>query len=67
MRSEDRKEALEVTERLLTWLVGIDELTAEDIEELKLDWRTRLIPAQELEHVNEMWETVTKKQVEITK
>jgi len=67
MRSEDRKEALEVAGRLLTWLVGIDELTADDIEELKLDWRTRLIPAQEPEHVNEMWEIVKKKRVEIAK
>jgi len=67
MRSEDRKEALEVAEYLLTWLLGIDELTADDIEELKLDWRTRLIPAQEPEDVNEMWEVVTRKRVEIAK
>jgi len=67
MRSEDRKKALEVSEQLLTWLVGIDELPADDIEGLKLDWQTRLIPAQEAEQVNEMWETVKKKRIAIAK
>lgn len=65
MRSEDRKEVLVIADRILTWLIGLDELTKDDIEELKLDWRTRLIPAQESDYEDQMWELIQKKRSEI--
>jgi len=65
MRSEDRKEVLVIADRILTWLIGLDELPKDDIAELKLDWRTRLIPAQESDYEDQMWELIQKKRSEI--
>ena len=63
MRSEDRKEALNVARRILEWLLGLDDLLDDEIDELKLDWQTRLIPSQFPEDADKMWaEVVTKKQ-----
>jgi len=65
MRNEDRKEVLLIAERILAWLIGIDDLTNDDIEDLKLDWQTRLTPAQETGIQDEMWETIQSKRSEI--
>ncbi len=47
MRNEDRKPALEVAERLLRWMVGLDALAEDDIDRLRLDWRDALVlPAE---------------------
>ena len=43
MRSEDRKLALDVAERLLRWIVGLDALAEGDIDRLRFDWRDALI------------------------
>lgn len=43
MRSEERKLALEVAERLLRWIVGLDALGESDVDELGVDWRDALI------------------------
>ena len=67
MRSEDRSTALIVAERVLAWLVGIDDLPAGDIEDLKLDWQTRLIQGQESPYEEEMWEAVCAKRAEIAR
>ena len=66
MRSEDRTEALKVARRILEWMLGIDDLPTEDIEEMKLDWQTRLIPAQTVESQDAMWNEIVAKRQEIT-
>lgn len=43
MRSEERKRALEVAERLVRWIVGLDSLNETDMEELRTNWRDALI------------------------
>ncbi len=43
MRNEDRKLALEIAERLLRWVVGLDALAEADIDRLRFDWRDALI------------------------
>ena len=43
MRSEERKRALEVAERLVRWVVGLDSLNETDMEELRASWRDVLI------------------------
>ena len=58
MRSEDRKETLSVARQLLEWILRIDDLPLDDIEELKLNWQTRLIPAQTEESQAEMWRDI---------
>lgn len=67
MRSEDRVEGIKVADRLLAWLLGLDDLDQEEIEELMLDWSTRLIPAQEDKDEAAMWATVVAKRQEIAK
>ena len=63
MRSEDRKEALNVARRILEWILGLDDLLDDEIDELKLDWQTRLVPSQFLEDSDKLWvEVVAKKQ-----
>ena len=44
IRSEDRKMVLLLTDRLLRWLVGLDDLDAGGLEQLKEDWRDLLYP-----------------------
>ena len=65
MRNEDRVESLRVARRVMDWVLGIDDLTQEEVDELKLDWQTRLIPAREATEEDEMWDVVTEKRREI--
>jgi len=67
MRSEDRTEALKIAERILAWVVGLDDLTTTEIDELKLDWQTRLVPAQAPEEQDQMWAAVQSMRAEIAR
>ncbi len=63
MRSESRKKALEVAERLLRWLCGLDPLNEEEEGELQKDWRNLLYRSPEPtgdapEEASQMWERV---------
>jgi hypothetical protein len=40
------------------WLVGRDELDDDDVGQLRIEWESRLIPAQTTEHETEMWDEV---------
>lgn len=66
MRSEDRSETLKVARRILEWQLGLDDLTDEDIRELKLEWQTRLIPSQEDDAEDDMWARIEERRREIT-
>jgi hypothetical protein len=59
MRSEDRKEAVRIGERIQLWVLGADELDAVEVDDLKLQWGARMIPNQTPERDDEMWEQVT--------
>ena len=67
MRSEDRKDALRDGENILMWQLGELDLKGDEVEELKLNWETRLIPARTQEEQNEMWDRVKSKRSEISK
>lgn len=67
MRSEDRKEALRVAENILMWQLGEVDFRADEVEELKLEWETRLIPAQPPAVQNEMWERVKSKRSQVAR
>jgi DGQHR domain-containing protein len=58
MRSEERKEAMRVAGRILTWLLGLDDLTKSDVEQLKSDWSAKLLPPPGKDVVDEMWKTI---------
>lgn len=62
MRNEDRKAALDIAERLLRWLVGLDALDEADLERLRGDWRDRLILSpergQDLPRPDDLWSAV---------
>ena len=66
MRNEDRTETLKVARRVLEWMLGIDDLPSEDIEDLKLDWQTRLIPAQTEESQEAMWSEILANRRKVT-
>jgi len=55
MRNEDRKEALRIAERLVLWMLGHDELGQDDEAQLKLEWKSRLIPAMPAQEEDDMW------------
>lgn len=65
MRSEDRKAAVRIAERILLWAIGYDELGADELAELKLAWKTRLIPAQTDEAEDAMWEQVEQERTRV--
>ena len=60
MRSEARKEAVRCGRRIQQWIIGIDELDDQSVENLKTLWGSMLIPAQSDEQQNQMWEQVEK-------
>jgi hypothetical protein len=67
MRNEGRAECIKVAERILAWLLGLDDLTGDEIDELKLDWQTRLVPAQTPEDDEAMWKIIETKRSEVSK
>jgi DNA sulfur modification protein DndB len=60
MRSEGRTEALTAADRLLGWLVGLDELSGEDIEKMRGQWQGLLVPTQEANAVKATWSEIEK-------
>lgn len=69
MRSEDRKLALDVAERLLRWVVGLDALGEGDIDRLRFDWRDALIVGPErregLPKPDDLWSAVEAARVRV--
>ena len=58
MRSEDRKNAMNVAERLLRWITGIYPLDSQDEIELKNIWEARLSHLPDDDNIDEMWERI---------
>ena len=58
MRSEDRKASMRIALRIQRWVIGEDDLSEDDTDELHLLWQSRLIPAQPPELDQEMWSEV---------
>lgn len=64
MRSEDRAEAVRVARRILMWILG-DELDEDDVEDLKSQWSTRLVPNQPVDQEDAMWSEVERLRGEV--
>lgn len=67
IRNEERKQCLEVGLQLLLWLTGYVSLTEEEIEDLKSNWASRLIPAQRDDEVNQMWNKILAQKISISR
>ena len=59
MRSEDRRPAVDVASRLVRWMVGLDPLGGDDVNDLRREWRNLLYPEPPEESLIEaMWHEV---------
>lgn len=58
MRSEDRTEAVRIGKRIQKWVIGLDELDSDELEELQMDWANRLIPNQSEGEDQRLWSQV---------
>ena len=59
MRNEDRKLAVGVADRLLKWIVGHDDKTEEELQELRGDWVDLLYPSQPSSWVEVEWQRIS--------
>jgi hypothetical protein len=55
MASEERKDRMSLTSRILKWQIGLDELLDEDIEELKVEWKLMLVGIANEADVEALW------------
>ena len=56
MRSEDRKVAVNVAEKILRWKVGLDDLLEDEKDELKSEWHELLIcPPYSEDEIEALW------------
>ena len=60
MRNEDRKQAVDIGERILRYQVGIDDLSPAALEELRIDWYAMLLPRPEKAEVETAWRQVAR-------
>ena len=58
IRSEERPKAVNLATRIILWQIGIDELSEEEIEELKAAWKLKLLPALTEDQMESLWERV---------
>lgn len=58
IRSDDRSTAERIVERIFNWQLGIDELNADEVKELRADWELRLVPALQESLVEDLWKLI---------
>lgn len=60
MRNEERNAALRIGQIVCQWLIGLDQLDETEIKDLKRQWASLLIPAQQKNDIDAMWEETKK-------
>lgn len=66
MRSESRKQALDIAERILHWMILDDGLDEDGVQALRSDWEALLYPEPPAdESVDEMWSHVSQRRAEL--
>lgn len=63
MRNEDRKRAVLVGMRILCFMIGLDDLPEDDLEELKIDWHAMLLPRPAPKELENQWAIVCNRSV----
>jgi DNA sulfur modification protein DndB len=58
IRNEDRNGATNLTIRIVQWQIGLDQLSENEIEELKEEWKLMLMPALNKDQVESLWEKI---------
>lgn len=67
MRSEERKQAIDVSRRILRWVIGLDLLDVDEVNELREDWEQLLYLGPQEGEADKMWveiESARKKFIE---
>ena len=58
MRSEDRKLAMALAEKILIWIVGLTDYSTDEIKDVKKEWRDLLLQPPEKEELDSMWKEI---------
>ena len=58
IRNQDRTDVLRITRVIFRWQLGIDELSLDDVNDLRSRWEARLLPALEDSVVEELWQEI---------
>lgn len=58
IRSEDRVKARNLSARIIYWQIGLDQLSQEEITELKKDWRSLILPALTNDQADALWDAI---------
>jgi hypothetical protein len=58
IRNEDRPKAINLAMRIVLWQIGLDQLSEQEIEELKAEWKLKLMPALTDDQVDSLWEKI---------
>ena len=58
IRNEERKDASNLVGRILKWQLGLDELSAKEVGELRLEWEGMLLPALAADVIDDLWKQI---------
>ncbi|TRZ65695.1 MAG: DGQHR domain-containing protein [Comamonadaceae bacterium] len=58
IRNEDRPKAVNLATRIVMWQIGLDELSEQEIEELKNEWTLKLLPALTDDQIHSLWDSI---------
>jgi DNA sulfur modification protein DndB len=58
IRNEDRPRAVNIAMRIVLWQIGLDQLSEQEIDELKIEWRLKLMPALTVDQVDSLWDKI---------
>ena len=58
IRNEDRPKAINLAMRIVLWQIGLDQLSEQEIVELKAEWKLKLMPALTEDQVDSLWEKI---------
>jgi len=58
IRSEERKPAQVMCKRIIRWQLGLDPLDAEEVDDLRREWASLVLPAMAESDVDELWAAI---------
>jgi DNA sulfur modification protein DndB len=58
IRNEDRPKAVNLAMRIVLWQIGLDQLSEQEIVELKAEWKLKLMPALTDDQADSLWEKI---------
>lgn len=58
IRNEDRPKAVKLAMRIVLWQIGLDQLSDQEIDSLKNEWKLQLLPALTDDQVDLIWDKI---------